>query len=829
MVKRQKKAKAKQAIIQPQSVEELSQDLQQLRQNHHYAQAIKRLEQVQRLDPQAPAQHKLPSKGELMYQLGQHQWANRQAEAAERSWQQAIEQDYFEAYYPLAKLYVEQDRLTEAHTLLQTAFDNQTLPKTLGGAYLKVLFLVDATDQIATLLATKNSRFYAHQRNWATAMLALQVQNDPESAYPLLHKVTKPVTPDEPEQVWRIYQSLHEGHDTIAAILLKLIHPHGSLQIKTPIATLPEHPALRALAWDYIVNRQVPIDRTLQQQMGTSAGANAVILANTLDAVQQHDYSTAIDLLGTLDWSDPNLPPEFPELAKAVLHYGADRLWEEDDIKGTEQALLLYSRQFGFEIEIARKQMEVFDFLGKQKDLRRCLDQIYKWIETTAQEKPEEWPEERRKILLCETLCRQFATYIDEMPLPSSALPLLQKAEELQPDYYVVKGYQGFWNLSIGRPQVALDKLLAALEEDTQGRYPEFYDLACEGLEHLKDDRLEAVQERFGSRYEDSDLSFQALPGQSVIDMPEWRQIFVTPSVYSFVQTAEQDIESVQAQEQFPGRSKPRTPEQDLFLGFCEVVVNSLDEKINQKQAKATFETAYWSQKLPKLYQKAQTPEQQGLILELVCITIARFFKRKKGVTGLFKEYYEKLEKLAQSYEPARTTAWIARMIWDNALEKFRADLEAYLHRQPSPVLALAHLQLEMRFFAINDLLRPLLQDYAELDSSVPQILLAIATTYPPTSKEYKTYKAQSFQLAQRLQDQEALTACRVETDVIAYLSSQNVILKFSGGGLHNLSSGLEDLQLFMQSIMGSSFSEEDIKRVLPQLLDHIMTEDFDL
>ncbi|MEB3163961.1 MAG: hypothetical protein VKK80_12090 [Prochlorothrix sp.] len=828
MVKRQKKAKAKQASIQPQSVEELSQDLQKLRQNHHYAQAIKRLEQIQRLDPQAPAQHKLPSKGELMYQLGQHQWANQQAEAAERSWQQAIEQHYFEAYYPLAKLYLEHDRPNEAHTLLQTAFNNQTLPKTLAGAYLKVLFLVDATDQVATLLATKSSRFYAHQRHWATAMLALQVENDPESAYTLLAKITKPVTPNEPAQVWRVYQALHQGRDTIVAMLLEMTHAHSPLQIKTPIATLPEHPALRALAWDYIVTRQVPIHPTLQQKMGNPAGARAVVLANALEAVQQNNYSTAIRILGTLDWGN-DLHPEFPELAKAILHYGADRLWEKDDVEGAEQALLLYSRQFGFDIEIARKKISVFDFLDKYKDLRRCYEQVYEWIETTAQNKPEEWPEERRKTLLCETLCRQFATYIYEMPLPSSTLSLLQKAQELRPDYYVIKGYQGFWNLSMGRPQVALEKFLSALEGDTQGRYPEFYELACEGLEHLKDDRLQEVQQRFGPRYEDDDASFQALPGRSVLDMPEWRQIFLTPSVYTLMQTAEGAIESSQSQEQPPGRSQPQTPEQDLYLGFCDVILQSLDEDINQKQPKATFSTVYWSRNLPKLYRKAQTPEQQGLILELICITIARFFKRKKGVAGLFKDYYQKLEKLAQSYEPAQTSAWIARMLWDNALEKFRADLEAHLHRQPSPVLALAQLQLEMRLFAVNDLLRPLLQSYTELDSSVPQILLAIATTYPPTSQEYKTYKTQSFQLAQRLQDQEALAACRVESDVVAYLSSQNAILKFSSGGFRNFSSGMADLQLFMQSVMGSHFSEEDMKRMLPELLDRILSENLDL
>lgn len=824
MVKRHRqKAKAKLAT-QPQSLEALIQEFQQLRQHHHYAQATKKLEQIQRAYPEAKEVQDLPDKGELLHQLGQHQMANQQMEPAERSFQQAIEHRYFAAYYNLAKLYLDTDRLTAAHTLLQTAFDDKTLPKDLGGAYLKVLFLVDALDEVALLLSTKANRFYAHHRNWAQTVLELQRGTPPDQLqgdFGLFSRLRKPITPNEPQDIWYLYGLLIRGGTDLLPFMLGMAKKEDGFRLKLPIETVPEHPVLAAVAWAFIHREQLPVHPHLRNQIETPSHRTALLLLSILHAVEHGQYTEAVQGLRNLDWNDPALPPEFPELAKVILHVGADRLWMADDVKGAELALSLYLSQFGFEIDIALKQLQCLDYFNENAKMRQNLTEIYAWVEAADQENPQEWPLEYKNQILCEILCRQFASYARgrELP-PPSAGDLLRRAEALKPDYYVLKGYQGLWALTQQQTETAIAKLMEAMEGDSQGEYYEFYDLACHVLERMDDSRLDLVHQRFGKQYDD-EAAGVALPGAAILKMPAWKRIFISPSIYSFVEEAQECVENSKA---------PATQEEKLYRLFCLAIVQGLNEEVGVRQSKATFETETLRMFFQDVLTAATTPEEKCWVLGVICITIARFVKRKKGVSDLFKKFYAKLEKLAKTHEDAMVPAWIARILWDNKLNKFQSDLEAYLDRQPNPVLALAQLQLELRYFATSDLLRPLLEDYADRDSSVPEVYLAIATTFSPKSKEYKAYQERSFKLAQRLQDQGALEANRIETETVSYIGSQNLLLGLVSGRFSPGSrGGLDDFRLFLRSIMGQEISDADLAMLLPELLARMGSGNFDL
>jgi hypothetical protein len=89
-----------------------------------------------------------------------------------------------------------------------------------------------------------------------------------------------------------------------------------------------------------------------------------------------------------------------------------------------------------------------------------------------------------------------------------------------------------------------------------------------------------------------------------------------------------------------------------------------------------------------------------------------------------------------------------------------------------------------LRFFTTpkqRAVLQPYLETAHQKEPQNPLLLLAIATTHDPHSPTYAYYQQQSFEIARRLQDAQALRACRQESQLLSLRDKQEILL-----GLHN-------------------------------------------
>ena len=110
----------------------LEQQLQRLMAKKQYPQALRKLQQAQKRDPDLVLKI---TEASIWLQQGQHEYERAQYAKAEDSFGHALALELQEdAYYWLAKSYLAQHKAAEALELFQSAFDAKTLSKDLGAA-----------------------------------------------------------------------------------------------------------------------------------------------------------------------------------------------------------------------------------------------------------------------------------------------------------------------------------------------------------------------------------------------------------------------------------------------------------------------------------------------------------------------------------------------------------------------------------------------------------------------------------------------------------------------------------------------------------------------
>ena len=118
----------------------LEQKVESLLEQRKYTQAIRKLQQALKRNPN---QNLRISEADIYLQQGQDELQEGHYAKAESALSEAFAHlQNEETYYWLAKCLVAQQKLAEALELFQSAFDNKSLPKDLGGGYLKLLFLM---------------------------------------------------------------------------------------------------------------------------------------------------------------------------------------------------------------------------------------------------------------------------------------------------------------------------------------------------------------------------------------------------------------------------------------------------------------------------------------------------------------------------------------------------------------------------------------------------------------------------------------------------------------------------------------------------------------
>ncbi|NEP17688.1 MAG: tetratricopeptide repeat protein [Leptolyngbya sp. SIO4C1] len=134
-------------------------------QQKKYSQAIRKLQQGLKRDPD---QTLTVSEAEIWRLQGQDEFDQGRYAQAEKSFNRAAELGLQEdIYYWLAKSLLKQQKPAAALNIVQSAFDDKTLPKDLGGCYLKLLLLNDKADVVEQLVKTQTKRFYAPHLHWA--------------------------------------------------------------------------------------------------------------------------------------------------------------------------------------------------------------------------------------------------------------------------------------------------------------------------------------------------------------------------------------------------------------------------------------------------------------------------------------------------------------------------------------------------------------------------------------------------------------------------------------------------------------------------------------
>ncbi|NJN32294.1 MAG: hypothetical protein HC824_19110 [Synechococcales cyanobacterium RM1_1_8] len=143
------------------------------------AQYLAAIDLVKQAAQSQPDLQLTPSEGELWLKQGQMELGRSQPKLAEPHFTQALElansQDNWlgDAYYFLAKSLLLQDRSAEALALIQSAFDQEKLPKTHGGCYLKLLLIEGETERAKALMEQQPKRFYAPQLHWLRGVFGL--------------------------------------------------------------------------------------------------------------------------------------------------------------------------------------------------------------------------------------------------------------------------------------------------------------------------------------------------------------------------------------------------------------------------------------------------------------------------------------------------------------------------------------------------------------------------------------------------------------------------------------------------------------------------------
>lgn len=803
MAKGRGSKKSSQSLSQQQSLKSLCAALGRLVERQAYSQALKKLEQIQKAYPGAELPATVPSLGELWYRLGQDYWSKHQIKLAERAWVEAIAHRYFAAYYDLAKFYLNQDRLSEAQTLLQGAFADGTLPQELGGCYGKILFLAGDLDSLKTLVQESPERLEVHQRHWIQGILALHAGEHGEAAA-CFAQVTKPVSPSDDPDLWLAYVAdKQNNHDEVRSRL-------GLSAKGDRSGAASPNSALDQFTIDYVRRNSLDLPPHLASHRGslkTDPGKFKLRLA--LDHAESQDYLAAARNLYVLSRKSLPVSEDFAALEASLLQLGAEAAWQEDDCEEAELLWERYLQVYGFDPQVAVKLAETQKFLDHWGHFRQTLATIRQWLSLEAKTNPQHWIPQRYQEVLGETWYREFDSYLKSGTIEQrAAIRALETLEELLPGHPLALAARGFYHLTHGLEAEGLALVEQSLEQ-IQGHdryYWIYYTLRSYFTTKKQQDKLLDLQQRFGKTYDD------VPPVETSLTLPPWQQAFLHPTLLGFCETVREAIADLK-----PQQAQLNASADTVALYGCQcfgdALGDDLENEIKPKDAKATFELPVLA-KTCDAFLKKTAPEFRGVALQVICLGLYRFVKRKKGLADLTKVYWQQLEQLAQTQPPLQVPYWVVRVMRTSKLSQLQKDLLAYLSRQPDPSLALAQLQLEVRLFGVTDLLRPLLEIAFKRDSHTPQLPLALATTFDSSSDDYVAYQTESFELARRIQDQAALAACRQEDAIADRVAHHHRMLRWNSSRRGRYG------PLFLRGLLENDLDLDRLNDLMPRLLN---------
>jgi tetratricopeptide (TPR) repeat protein len=754
-----------------------------------YRQAIDELKKLQHAQPNLEI---APSEAQIWSLRGQQELQNRELKAAENSFRQALKLGNTEQiYYWLAKSLVKQNRLDAALELVQTAFEQKTLPKEESICYLKLLLLKGDRATVESLISKQSKRFSAAQLHWTKGVLALQT-GDPETAIASFSKVKHRVTSGDSPEAWLAYAYQQSEQWELAAAKLGV-----GRSMVSPIYGKPKltgHPMMMKLAvvqqaHDGDLERIfMPKDDRQTQEIMPALSAIQLMQAGNF-----HDAGHAVLKLK----SSPRVA-DLLALKSQILTIAGQQAMNQGMMSCAIQLWEPLLQSSEFNPQLAINLQEVFAFEEEDQQRQRLLTRLIKWIEQDAKQNPPKWPEDYRKRTLAHAHCLMADCWI-ALNRYRTAIGEVQQAERLDPTSPEAIGRRGLLLDAEDQTAQAITHLTQALEQGCQAlevyeRLPELLKESGRNQEALE------IRKRYGHKFGDLDVAAE-------ITVEPWVDAIATRN-YDFFKI-----------------TLPKESTADPQVRACQIFHQAAHGKptstgktsIHQDQA-----TQAWDQLLAGL-----EPLAKMRTLQTITLTIEVLAKRDKGIAAIVSRYQSQMIALLTELPEERFTYLTALAVIQKNSDRIEIPLQTYLATQPQPGNALAQLQLRVRWFALVQSLRPAITAALVREPQNPLLLLAQATTYSPNSQPYEQYRQQGFELARRLQDAKALEAFRTED---FYLRQQTMQAAFPNPGsidINNMMpSEFEDLfEDLIRKVFGKELPPPVLEQMMPMLKQQFLAE----
>lgn len=763
----------------------LEQQLQTFLRRHRYSQAVRRLQQARKRDPDLSC---AITEASILRQQGRYEYDRGQYAKAEDALGQALalEQEA-DAYYWLAKTYLAQQKEAEALELLQSAFEAKTLPKTLGGAYLKLLMLNQHFDQVAALIKTQAKRFYAAHLHWARGALALH-HGDPKSALSHFKKMDDPASPGDHGPAWEAYAYGQLGDWSAVEQRLAMFSPTFGRPAFAPPRVL--HPVIMPLRLALAAQggrRIRDVYDLSHPDAPHRTEAKLLEIAHLLENDNVHD---AAHVLIDLSEKERAAYPELNALDQPILRLAGQQALEQGQVDCT---VTFWSRavdQPAFDPQLAVQLYRALERARDSQASQKLVNQLLTWVQKAAQNDPQAWPDQRLKPIQAQLYC-WLADQQMSLRCYRDAERSVQRAEQLAPGHPEVLGRQGMKFFAKGKYSEATPLLTQALEGGCQFEEVYFALMDC-----LKQDK-EAIKEtrrKFGKR-------FGELIVDTEVEMPDW----VEALSFQYYDVMEQFVGN-------RGTLSPALRAVEIFLGAA-VGDPSSGQKVGLDLEAAV---ADWDTLLAN-----HAPNQQVDILTAIYLVMQQHGRRnQKGVTAQQSRYAQQIFELIPTVPEANLAHLMLLPLKKLSKERLAHAVTASLRLSPQPGQLLAQAQLRLSWFVHNQALAPFIEDHLRQDPQNPLLMLAKATLHPRNSRDYQRLYDEGFDLARRLQDAAALQACR-EQD---WLKAQDMTRRAVSGSLNALNNSnpggiIDVLKKMIEEQMGAPIPPELFAQMLPELL----------
>ncbi|WP_228021458.1 hypothetical protein [Vasconcelosia minhoensis] len=701
-----------------------------------FSQAIRKLQQGLKRDPN---QQLAVSEANIWQQQGEYELEQTRYPQAESSFRRAIGLGLRgDSDYGLAKTLLAQQKQAAALEGMQAAFEDKTLPKDLGGCYLKLLFLNHQADLVKQLVKAQAKRFQAAHLHWARGALALE-SGDPKSALSHFKKMGQPVSPDDHLMVWEAYARQRAGDWSQAEKDLEMTQPSSS----SPFSSLfggslrpkrHKHPAEARLTMLQATHTERSLSDFVDLDDPELPERDAAWALAILQLVRAENFHDAAHL--ALDLPEQTLAqyPELKALYRPLMLLAGDQARQQGELDCTALFLADVVNEPEFDPKVALHLYKALELTEAHHQAEQQLEQLLAWVQQAAKQDPAAWPESR----LSSTLAKLHCLIADNQVVAGrdrEARRSVRKAEQLAPKHPDVIGRKGLEAVASGEAKAAVPLLTQALEAGC--RFPEVYSVLLEALA-ADPDTAKAVRRKFGKHFGDLGI-------ETEVEVPAWVEALT--------------FQNYTVMEQFVSEEKRATPALEALKIFLDSAADrpSSSQKVALNQVQAVPQ---WEELL-----RSHPPVEQVEIIKAIYLVLQQHARRnQKGMVALQANYLDKIAQLSSQQVPGADIAYLMilalRTTPQDQLEPVAAQI---LSRARQPATTLAQAQLELCRFGPNRTLMPLIEAQLKQEPQHPQLLLAKANLYPRNSEEYQTFYDQGFEIARRLQDAAALQAFREE------------------------------------------------------------------